>query len=45
MATCPDSKMRNTDLALRAAQQALELLGRKDYRALGTMAAALANAG
>jgi tetratricopeptide (TPR) repeat protein len=44
MATCPDSKMRNTDLALRAAQQARELLGRRDYRALSTMAAALANA-
>ncbi len=45
MATCPDPKMRNNDLALRAAQQALEILGRQDYKALDTMAAALANAG
>ena len=45
MATCPDSKIRNTDLAMRAAQQALDLLGRKDHRALGSMAAALANGG
>jgi tetratricopeptide (TPR) repeat protein len=45
MATCPDSKMRNTDLSLRAAQQAMELLGRQDYRGLDTMAAALANSG
>jgi tetratricopeptide (TPR) repeat protein len=45
MATCPDAKVRNKDLALRAAQQALDLLGRQDYKALDTMAAALANAG
>lgn len=45
MATCPDSKMRNSELALRAAQQALELLGRQDFRGLDTMAAALANSG
>lgn len=45
MATCPDSKMRNTDLALRAARQASELLGPEDYRGPATMAAALAQAG
>jgi len=45
MATCPDAKMRNNDLALRAARQALEILGRQDDKALDTMAAALASAG
>lgn len=45
MATCPDSKLRNTDLALRAARQASELLGGQDYRGPATMAAALAQAG
>ncbi len=45
MATCPDSKLRNTDLALRAARQAFELLGPEDYRGPATMAAALAQAG
>ena len=45
MATCPDAQMRNNDLALQAAKQALELLGRQDYKALDTMAAVLANSG
>lgn len=45
MATCPDARMRNPDLALRAARQALDLLGREDVGALDALAAAQANNG
>lgn len=45
MATCPDSRFRNDDLALRAAQRAVELTMIDDWRNLDTLAAAQANAG
>ena len=45
MATCPETDIRNAETALRAAQQAAQLLGREDYRVLDTWAAALANDG
>jgi tetratricopeptide (TPR) repeat protein len=45
MATCPEAEIRNADMALRAAQQALQLLGRDDHLALDALAAALANDG
>ena len=45
MATCPDESIQNRDLALQAANRAIQLDGRSDYRYLDTVAAALANAG
>lgn len=45
MATCPDEKLRNPDLALQAAAKAIELDGSEDYLYLDTLAAAYANAG
>jgi tetratricopeptide (TPR) repeat protein len=45
MATCPDERYRNEELALSAAQKALELDGDKDPRYIETLAAAYANAG
>jgi tetratricopeptide (TPR) repeat protein len=45
MSTCPDERYRQTELALQAAQRAIELGGRGDYRVLDTLAAAQANAG
>ena len=45
MATCPDARYRNAQLALDSARKAIELDGREDYRYLATLAAALANAG
>jgi tetratricopeptide (TPR) repeat protein len=45
MATCPDEQYRHPDLALRAAQKAIELDGDQDYIYLDSLAAALANRG
>ncbi len=45
LATCPDPETRDAELALRAAQQALELLGSEDATAWDTLAAAWANQG
>jgi tetratricopeptide (TPR) repeat protein len=45
MATCPDDHYRNEELALSAAQKAMELDGDKDPRYIETLAAAYANAG
>ncbi len=45
MATCPNDKLRNSDLAVRAAEKAIELDGASDYLYLDTLAAAYANAG
>lgn len=45
MATCPDPQFRNSDLAIRAAEKAIELDGGADYIYLDTLAAALANGG
>jgi tetratricopeptide (TPR) repeat protein len=45
MATCPDSRFRDTDKAISAAERAIELDGDKDYRYPDTLAAAQANAG
>lgn len=45
MATCPDAQFRNQDLAVRAAEKAIQLDGESDYIYLDTLAAALANAG
>jgi tetratricopeptide (TPR) repeat protein len=45
MATSPNEQFRNPALALQAAQKAVELDGRDDFRYLDTLAAALANAG
>lgn len=44
MATCPDEQFRNPDLAVEAANKAIELDG-EDYHYLDTLAAALASAG
>jgi tetratricopeptide (TPR) repeat protein len=44
MATCPDARYRNADSAVRAAERALELGQKDDYRLLDTLAAAYANA-
>ena len=44
MATCPEKRFRDQKVALRAAQRAIELDGRDDYRYLDTLAAAQANA-
>ncbi len=45
MATCPDERYRNSELALSTAQKAMELDGDKDPRYTETLAAAYANAG
>ena len=45
MSTCPDEQYRHPDLALRAAQRAVELDGDQDYIYLDTLAAAFANRG
>lgn len=45
MATCPLERYRNAELAVQAAEKALELDGRDDPRYLDTAAAAYANAG
>lgn len=46
MATCPDEQFRNPQLALQAANKAIELDGREgNYRYLDTLAAALATNG
>jgi tetratricopeptide (TPR) repeat protein len=45
MATCRDERYRNTELALDAAQKAIEIDGADDFRYLDTLAAAYANAG
>lgn len=45
MATCPDARFRNSDLALQAAAKAIELDGDGDFRYVDTLAAAQANAG
>lgn len=45
MATCPNDKLRNAALAVRAAEKAIELDGTTDYLYLDTLAAAYANAG
>jgi tetratricopeptide (TPR) repeat protein len=45
MATCPDLKVRNAELALSAAEKAIELDGNDDYRTLDVLAAAQANLG
>ncbi len=44
MATCPESRYRNAQSALQAAQRAVELGAEEDYRLLDTLAAAYANA-
>jgi tetratricopeptide (TPR) repeat protein len=45
MATCPDQRYRNADLAVRAAERAIQLDGSQDYIYLDTLAAAYANDG
>lgn len=45
MATCPDPRFRNAELAVRSARKALELDAREDYIYLDTLAAALASDG
>ena len=45
MATCPEERFRNADLAVASARQALALDGNGDYAYLDTLAAALASAG
>ena len=45
MATCPELKFRNANLALEAANKAIELDGDNDYRTLDVLAAAQANLG
>src|SRR5262249_21193770 len=45
MATCPEERFRNTDLAVASARQALSLDGNGDYAYLDVLAAALASAG
>lgn len=45
LATCPDRRFRNPNLALTAARKAIELSSDKDYRALDTLAAATAATG
>ena len=44
-ATCPQPQFRNTEVALRNAQKAIDIDGAVDYRYLETLAAAQANAG
>jgi len=45
MATCPDSKFRNVDLALSAAKKVIELTGERTPQTLDTLAAATAAVG
>lgn len=45
MATCPEEEIRNAELAVESARQALNLDTGRDYTYLDTLAAALANAG
>ncbi len=45
LATCPVDRYRNADLAVQAAEKALELDGETDIKYLDTVAAAYANAG
>ncbi len=45
MATCPDERFRNDQLAIQAAEKAVELDGRDDFAYLDSLAAAYANAG
>lgn len=45
LATCPSSRYRDAELALQAAQRAIELVGERDWRCLEALAAAYANAG
>ena len=45
MATCPEERLRDAELAVDSARQALALDGNGDYAYLDTLAAALANAG
>ncbi len=45
MATCPNEKIRNAELALSAAKKAIELTGEKSPQALDTLAAASAAVG
>ncbi len=45
MATCPNSKYRNVDLALSAAKKVIELTGERSPQALDTLAAATAASG
>jgi tetratricopeptide (TPR) repeat protein len=45
MATCPDQRYRNDQLAVQAAEKAIELDGREDFRYLDTLAAAQASSG
>lgn len=45
MATCPEAKIRNANLAVRTAQKAVDLSGGGDIAALDALAAALADAG
>lgn len=45
MATCPDPKHRNVDLALSAAKKVIELTGQRSPHALDTLAAATAAVG
>lgn len=45
MATCPEERFRNAELAVASARQALALDGNGDYAYLDTLAAAMASAG
>ena len=45
MATCPNPKFRNVDLALSAAKKVIELTGERSPQALDTLAAATAASG
>jgi tetratricopeptide (TPR) repeat protein len=45
MATCPEEKYRNSDLALESAKRAIQIDGDGDWLYLDTLAAAQANAG
>lgn len=45
MATCPELKFRNSQLAFEAAEKAISLEGDSDFRALDVLAAAQANLG
>lgn len=45
MATCPDAKFRNVELAMSAAKKVIELTGERTPQALDTLAAATAASG
>lgn len=45
MSTCPDERLRNTDLALSAAKKALQLAGQRNAEVVETLAAATAATG